>query len=60
MGILRQLTAYPLIMAAPKHKNSKAFGHPSKFNPNVNLSERDAWIPLMKACAWESLENVRK
>jgi len=48
------------MMCHTKDKKPKAHARPATSDPKVNFPDRDRWTPLMKACAWESPENVRK
>ena len=47
-------------MGRSKHKNPKSHSHPATSDSKVNFPDADEWTPLMKACAWESLQNVQK
>jgi ankyrin repeat protein len=47
-------------MGRAKHKNPKSPSHPATSDPKVNFPDADGWTPLMRACAWESLQSVQK
>lgn len=48
------------MMGRSKHKNPNPQSHPKLSDPKVNFPDPDGWTPLMKACAWESLQSVQK
>lgn len=48
------------MMVRSRHKNPKSHSHPATSDPKVNFSDDGGWTPLMKACAWGSLQSVQK
>jgi ankyrin repeat protein len=47
-------------MPRSKHQTRKPQNSSATLDPKANLQDSDGWTPLMKACAWESLQSIKK